>query len=261
MGESPDSLVKEPNAWKLNWLDWVSRTCPSGLVSVSEKEAEEAVLAESVFITQDGKISQILARSKNITRGRSLIRSKNRAQVIFSGKFSRELYPGLGVNDIPGVDGRQKIILIRRPGQVKILASFQEKRPFLGEKEIVAEVDIDLSGIGLDLAEIRIISSVENQTGGKAIFPRQAQIPGGLFAAQSPLIQHVSLAVGEGREDFEKGVFLEPGIFHRRHLGQEGVSPLWVQRRIRTMFGATADAPLKNVPHFYPISGGIADAF
>lgn len=69
---------------------------PPGLVSVGEKKAEETVLVESVLIAQNGKISESLADRKNIARGRPLIRSKNRSQVIFSGNFSGELHPALG---------------------------------------------------------------------------------------------------------------------------------------------------------------------
>ena len=48
---------------------------------------------------------------------------------------------------------------VPRRRQVEHLAALQEERPLFREVEVVAQVDVDLAGVGLDLAEVGVVRS------------------------------------------------------------------------------------------------------
>ena len=103
------------------------------------------------------------------------------------GLVARELVPGVdggdrvaaaelpgqpeavdGVDDGPRVDDRLQGGVLHRPAEGPDVLAFQEERPFLLVIKGVAEVDVHLAGVGLDLAEVGIVGAVQGQVGGQA---------------------------------------------------------------------------------------------
>ena len=83
--------------------------------------------------------------------------------------------------------------------QVEMFASLQEEGSLFREIKIITQVNINLSGIGLDLAEIGIICSVQGQIRGYAILGSQTDIALVLICFQLTLVSGLLMAVGHCR--------------------------------------------------------------
>ena len=81
-----------------------------------------------------------------------------------------ELEPEKRIDDRPGVDDGLERIPRLGGRQGELLPALQEKGTFLGIKKGVAEVEIDLPGVGFDLAEVGIDRPVQDELGGQAVF-------------------------------------------------------------------------------------------
>ncbi len=141
------------------------------------------------------------------------------------------------------------------------LASFQEEWPFLRIEESIAEVNIHLPGIGFDLAEVRVVRSIQNQIRRDSILCCQAQIASPFINSQLALVGLVLLTVCDSRKQFDKCIMLESMENHRLHLRQECHSSFGTQRRRGALFRSATDSSLEHHSHLNRLPVSVANAF
>ena len=198
---------------------------PAAIFPSSVERAEIAVSGHSPLIAQDAESRvPIVTRLVAGLARRGFVQGENGGHGVLFPDLTRQLEPDPRVDDRPSVDDGQQGVRLGRAGQLEHLASFQEKRPLLGEEQIVAEVDVDLAGVGLDLAEVRVPSPVEDELGGYAVLPGEVVIVDPLFADEGALLLRFFFPVRVGRQDLEQGVLLDVKELEGHHLGQEKIA-------------------------------------
>ena len=174
-------------------------------------------------------------------------------------ELSVELEAGPRVVDGPGVDdlGERAV----RPGrEIELLLALEEEGPLLVVKQGVALVEIDLSRVGFDLAEVRVEGAVEDELGGQAVLPRQAEVAPPPSGLEGPLLEGARPAVGHGGQKLQERVMRDAFEEQGPRLGQEVRALRGVEGRERAVLREAADPPLEDDPHLDGLAAPVAEA-
>ena len=74
------------------------------------------------------------------------------------------------------MNDRGQRALLDGTGKLENIVPFEEKGALFRKKERITQIDIDLTGIGLDLTEIRVVSAIQGQIRCQADFSCQGEI-------------------------------------------------------------------------------------
>ena len=144
------------------------------LEPAGEEAAEIAVPAQGVLVADDREMGEVLRPAL-----RQLVHGVDRGDGVPGPELAVELEAGPGIDDRPGMDDLAERVVRRSAGEVELLLALEEEGPLLVVKQGVALVEIDLAGVGLDLAEVGVDGAVEDELGGQAVLPRQAEVRSG----------------------------------------------------------------------------------
>lgn len=150
-------------------------------------------------------------------------------------------------------------ILLHGRGHAEILLTLQEKRPLFRVIERGAQIDIDLAGIGLHLAEIRVVGGVEREVRGDAQLSGEAEVELAVVPLPDTITLQVALAEGHRRQDLVIALIFDVGQDHFPHLSQHGAA-VGPEFREEGLLGLAHDHPYTHDTHGEFFFERVADA-
>jgi hypothetical protein len=147
-------------------------------------------------------------------------------------------------------EGLERRVLDHAAELPEVLA-LEEERSFLLVVVGVAEVDVDLAGVGLDLAEVGIPGPVEDEVGREADLGRKAgNVPGRRFVGldQPAASGVIDVPVGDRGQDLDDPFIVESGELKGLVLTQD--APLvGVDRRLSRLLRGPGEEAEEHGPH------------
>ena len=139
-----------------------------------------------------------------------VVPGEDRGDRVRHAELSAQLEPVARVDDRPGVGHGDERGVLGVSGELEDLVALEEEGALLRVVQRVAEVDVDLAGVRLDLAEVGVGRRVEGQVVGQADLAGKPDL-GQAFVALQPAVRGGQLvAEGDGGQQLDHALEMSP---------------------------------------------------